>query len=210
MNLPNLKKNLALLGICSLSISSALFAQGDLKEDPAYLDIDAAIDLTEITPEVNVNIPRFLLNTALSEFTGGKDDPLAKLGVNLNELTQDVKLIRVVVIDGRDTNAEQIRIGVERLKSQLAEDWVPIVVVPKDNVFIYARSDASGEQLAGAALIVVDGNNVVIGNLVGNVPLGKIAMIAARLGQDDIEAIMKELTEGKVLAQETEDAESED
>lgn len=210
MNTPYLKKTWALLAMCCLSIASTALAQGDLKDDPAYLDIDAAIDLTEITPEVNVNIPRFLLNTALSEFTGGKDDPLAKLGVNLKELTQDVKLIRVVVIDGKDHNGEEIRAGVERLKSQLAEDWVPIVAVPKDNVFIYARSDASGEQLAGAALIVADGNDLVIGNLVGNVPLGKIAMIAAKLGQDDIEEIMKQLTEGVAAGEEGEVVESKD
>lgn len=186
---------LALVATC-LAFSGAVLAQGDLKDDPAYLDIDSAIDLTEITPEVNVNIPKFLLNTALSEFTGGDDDPLAKLGVNLKELTQDVKLIRVVVIDGKKENAAAIMAGVENLKKQLSKDWISIVAVPKDNVFIYARSDASGEELAGAALLVADGNNLVIGNLVGNVPLGKLAKIAAQLGQDDLEDVLEQLTKG--------------
>ena len=67
------------------------------------------------------------------------------------------------------------------------------LAVPKDNVFIYARSEASGEKLAGAALLVADGNNLVIGNLVGHVPLGKLA---AQLGKGDLEDIMKQLTQG--------------
>ena len=114
---------------------------------------------------------------------GGDDAPLAGPGLNVKELTQDVKLIRVVVIDGEDHNAAAIKEGVEQLKAELAKDWVSIVAVPADNVFIYARSDASGEKLAGAALLVADGNNVVIGNLVGHVPLGKLAKIAAQLGK---------------------------
>ena len=143
-----------------------------------------------------MNIPKFLLNTALSEFTGGDDDPLAELGLNVKELTQDVKLIRVVVIDGKDHNAAAIKEGVEQLKAELAKDWISIVAVPKDNVFIYARSDASGKKLAGAALLVADGNKLVIGNLVGHVPLGKLAKIAAQLGKGDLEDIMKQLTQG--------------
>ena len=179
-----------------LTLSGVVLAQGDLKDDPAYLDIDGALDFSEITPEVNVNIPKFLLNTALSEFTGGDDDPLAELGLNVKELTQDVKLIRVVVIDGKDHNAAAIKEGVEQLKAELAKDWISIVAVPKDNVFIYARSDASGKKLAGAALLVADGNKLVIGNLVGHVPLGKLAKIAAQLGKGDLEDIMKQLTQG--------------
>ncbi len=52
-------------------------AQQDLKEDPAYLPIDEVLDLQVAKPEVNVNLPRFLINNALSEFDGGPNNPFA-------------------------------------------------------------------------------------------------------------------------------------
>ena len=165
-------------------LTGTLFAQANLKEHPAYLDIDAALDLKVIKPEVNINIPRFLLNSALSAFNGKEGDPIAKLGINLNELTQDVKLIRVVVIEVAEETQKAFTRGVALLRAELEENWTPIVSVPEDGVFIYARSDESGEELAGIALLVAEDDEAVIGNLVGNVPLGKIAKIAAQLGED--------------------------
>ena len=78
--------------------------QGALEKEPAYLAIDQAIDFKTIRPEVNVNLPHFLLQDAVSEFDGGKDDPLAKTGVNVAELVKEIKLIRVVVIEAKETN----------------------------------------------------------------------------------------------------------
>ena len=193
LNLTKLMKHsltYALLASC-LAFSGTALAQANLKDDPAYLDIDSAIDLKEITPEVNVNIPKFLLNAALSEFDGGKGDPVAAMGLNLHELTSEIKLVRVVV-NAKDENKEKIKRGIVNLKEQLEEDWTAIVSVPDDNVFIYARSDESGNKLAGLALLVADGSDVVIGNVVGNVPIGKIAKVAAQLGGD---MIPKELLE---------------
>ncbi len=188
----------------SLAYVTPLRAQEALKDDPAYLDINAAIDLTEIKPEVNVNIPKFLLKNALAEFDGGKDDPIASLGINLHELTSEVKLVRIVVIDAKPQDEDAIKTGIQRLKDDLEASWIPIVSVPADNVFIYARSNASGEDLAGLALIVADGREVVIGNVVGNVPIGKIAKLAARVGGDMIPAEVLEKLGG--LQQESEEA----
>ena len=56
--------------ITCLTFSSAVLVQGDLKDAPAYLDIDRGLDFSEIIPELNVNMPKFLLNTALSECKG--------------------------------------------------------------------------------------------------------------------------------------------
>lgn len=169
-----------------VSLQTSLLAQANLKEDPAYLNIDGAFDFKSIEPTVNVNVPKFLLNAALAEFDGGDDDPIASLGINIKELTQEIKLIRVVVLEVDDEQEEVVAQGVAKLREQLEKDWMAIVSVPDDNVFIYARSDASGEKMAGVAILVADGGDVVIGNLVGNVPIGKIAKLAAQMGGEGI------------------------
>ncbi len=177
----------AVLASC-LTLTGTVLAQASLKEDPAYLNIDGALDLKVIKPAVNVNVPKFLLNSVLSEFDGGKGDPIASLGINLKELTQEVKLIRVVVFEGVEEHEEAIEKGLAKLKAELEDGWLAIVSVPEDNVFVYAKSDASGEKLAGLALLVADGGDVVIGNLVGNVPIGKIAKVAAKMSGDMVPA----------------------
>lgn len=167
-----------------LALPTAALAQANLKKHPAYLNIDGALDLKTIKPEVNINVPRFLLNSALAEFDGGKDDPIGRLGINLKELTQDIQLLRVVVLDADDEHQEAVRKGLKKLHAQLEEHWTAIVSLPEDNVHVYARSDESGEELAGLALLVAEDGEAVIGNLVGNVPIGRIAKIAAHLGED--------------------------
>lgn len=174
----------------SLALTNPLLAQkhASIEDHPAYLNIDAALDLKVIKPAVNVNLPRFLLNSALSEFDGGEGDPIASLGINLKELTQDVKLIRVVVLEANDDTKAAITKGLAQLRNELESTWTPIVAAPAENVFVYARSDEAGEDLAGLALLVSDGDETVIGNLVGNVPIGKIARIAAKMGGEMIPA----------------------
>lgn len=166
---------LALLSVAPLRVS----AENRLETDPAYLPIDRAIDLKAIPPEVNVNLPRFLLRDAVSELNGGTNDPFAASGVNLADLIKDVKLIRVVVIDANATNRAALTAGVATLRQILETKWTPIATVPEENVGVYALGDASGETMAGLALLVHDDGDAVIANIVGHVSLGKIVKLAA-------------------------------
>ena len=150
-----------------------------VESDPAYLAIDKAIDLKTLRPEVNVNLPRFLLHDALSELNGGKDDPFAGTGINLADLVKDVKLIRVIVINAGKTNRAALAEGVAKLRDQLESHWTPIATVPKENVGVYAIGDSSGEALAGLAVLVFDGGDAVIANIVGRVSIGKIVKAAS-------------------------------
>lgn len=155
-------------------------AQGGAEADPAFLPIDQAIDLKAIPPEVNVNLPRFLLKDAVAELNGGTNDPLAGTGLNLAELVRDVKLIRVVVIEAKAPQREALSRGVATLRGILETKWTPVVTVPGDNVGVYALGDAKGERLAGLAVLILDGGEAVIVNIVGNVSLGKIIQVASR------------------------------
>src|SRR5947209_1065502 len=89
-----------------------------LEKDPAYLPIDKAIDLKMIRPEVNINLPRFLLKDALSELNGAAGISLGD-GADLADLIKDVKLIRVVVIEANQTNRPALEKAVKALRGEL-------------------------------------------------------------------------------------------
>ena len=185
-------KNLT-LAVLIIASPFAAQSQQNLKSDPAYLNIDGAINLEIAQPEVNVNLPRFLLKNAVSEFDGGDGDPFAKVGVNVSELIKDIKLIRVMVIEANEKSKTHLNQATAKLRSSLEKNWMPIVNIPEENIGIYALSDKSGEEMAGLALLINDGGDVIVGNIVGNLPLGKILKIAASMGGEnalDIEAIM--------------------
>jgi len=170
----------ALIAPCPL----ASFAAEDLEKDPAYLPIDKVLDLKTIHPEVNVNLPRFLLKDVASGFDGGTNDPLAGTGIDLQDLVKDVKLIRVVVIEGNQTNRAALDKGMKALKGTLEAKWMPVVTVPDDNVGIYAMGDPSGESMAGLAVLVYEkGDDAVIVNIVGHVSIGKLIKIASSSGK---------------------------
>jgi hypothetical protein len=169
-------------------------AQKNLENDPAYLAIDKAFDLKTIRPEVNVNLPRFLLQDALSDLDGGPGDPFAKAGINLAELVKDIKLIRVLVIEANDTNRAALAKGVAALRTTLETKWMPIASVPDGGVGVYALGDPSGETMAGLAVLIHDDGDAVIANIVGRVSLGKIIKIASSMDKFPKD-LLKKLTE---------------
>lgn len=171
--------------LTSLSVALVLFAAGDalaqsnLEKDPGYLAIDKTIDLKTVRPEVNVNLPQFLLKDAAESLNGGPDDPFAGTGIKFADLIKDIKLIRVVVIEAGKTNRSLLDKGIAALRAELDSKWTAVVTVPEDNVGVYVRSGDSGESMAGLAVLVNDDGDAVIANVVGRVSLGKILKIAA-------------------------------
>lgn len=170
---------LVLLTACPL----AALGEGRLEKDPAYLPIDEVLDLKTIRPEVNLNLPRFLLKDALSELNSSTNG-LAMEGLDLANLIKEVKLIRVVVIEVNETNRAAVDKGFKTLRTQLEKKWTTIVSVPeeKEHVGVYAMSDAAGESTTGLAVLVYDGSDAVIGNIVGHIALGKLIKLASQSG----------------------------
>jgi hypothetical protein len=176
-----MKKHLILFTLVLIAMAPArASAEPGVEADPAFLPIDRMIDLKTIRPEVNVNLPRFLLKDAVSELNGGTNDPFAATGVNLAELIKEVKLIRVVVLDVGPTNLAAVASGVAGLRNHLESKWSSIASVPEENVGIYAIGDPSGESIAGLAVLIQDGGDVVIVNVVGRVSLSKLVRLAAK------------------------------
>jgi len=169
---------LAFVAVCPLAVSG----QADLEKDPAYLPIDKFLDLKATPPQVNVNLPRFLLKDAVANLSN--NDALAKSGIDFPDLVKDVKLIRVVVIQANDTNHDDLEKGMKKLRAELDAKWTPIVTIAQgNNVGVYAKGDPSGETMAGVAVLVFDGHNMVIGNVVGHVSIAKLMAVAMKSKQ---------------------------
>ena len=160
----------------------ACFGQSSVEKDPAYLPIDKVLDLKTIRPEVNINLPRFLLKDALGELnTGGTNSVAALDGIDIADLIKDVKLVRVVVIEANETNRPALDKGIKALREELEKKWTSIVSVAEDkeHVGVYSMSDPAGESASGLAVLVYDGDDAVIGNVVGHISIGKLIKLAS-------------------------------
>lgn len=153
------------------------------ESDPAYLAIDKSVDLKVIPPQVNINLPRFLLKDTVNDLAATTNGPLAGKGAEFAELIKDVKLIRLVIIEANQTNRPALDAAVKSLRAELEAKWTPIVAVPEENVGVYAMGDPSGEKVAGIAVLVYDGGDAVIGNVVGHVPIGKVIRLASQMNK---------------------------
>src|SRR5690348_6139303 len=171
---------LVLLTACPL----AALGEGRLEKDPAYLPIDEMLDLKAIRPEVNLNLPRFLLKDALAELNSSTNNSPMK-GIDLADLIKDVKLIRVVVIEANQTNRPALDKAFKALRSRLEKKWTTIISVPEDkeHVGVYAMPDSTGQSTAGLAVLVYDHSDIVIGNIVGHIAIGKLMKIASQSGK---------------------------
>ena len=160
------------------------FGQSSVETDPAYLPIDKVLDLKTIRPEVNINLPRFLLKDALSELKGLGTNSVLE-GIDIADLIKDVKLIRVVVIEANQTNRPALEKAVKTLREELEKKWTTIVSVPEEgeHVGVYAMGDPAGESTTGLAVLVYDRGDAVIGNIVGHVAIGKLIKIASQSGK---------------------------
>lgn len=177
-----MKKIITILTLALVIACPLARAQNSIESDPAYLPIDKVLDFKAIPPQVNVNLPRFLLKDAISGLTNMPNKMPG--GVDLADLTKDVKLIRVVVFEVPKTNRSVVEQGVTALRKELDTKWTSIANVHdgKDStVGVYAMGDPSGESMAGVAVLVADGNNVVIVNIVGHVSIGKLMGLAAQM-----------------------------
>lgn len=171
---------LAAMAACPL----AGFAQADIQQDPAYLPLNKIMDLKATPPQVDVNLPRFMLKEALSSLNTTN---LGNSGANvadLADLIKDVKLIRVLVFEGSHTNRAALAKSIKTLRDELDDKWTAMVNVKSDgdHVGIYVKGDATGDSMAGLAVLVHSGDDgdTVIVNVVGHVALGKLMKLATQ------------------------------
>jgi hypothetical protein len=203
-----MKRLIALLTLAAITASPlAGFTQADIKNDPAYLPIDKVLDLKATPPQVDVNLPGFLLKDALSGLNStnlgeSRRDMTGLSKTDLADLVKDVKLIRVLVFEGTKSNRAALAKSIKPLRDELDDKWTSLVRVKDegDNVGVYVKGDATGDSVAGLAVLVHDGDDgdTVIVNVVGHVSLGKLMKFASQSGKLSPE-LFKQLSAAGVM-----------
>jgi len=176
-----MKKFFSPFTIALLACPLIALGQSNLTSDPAYLPIDKAFDLKAVPPQVNINLPRFLLKDVAPELNSVLKSRDKDKGIDFGELIKDVKLIRVVVLEANSSNRSAVEKGVKQLRKELEAKWTAIVSVPEENVGVYAMGDPAGESMTGIAVLVVNKDEAVVANVVGHVSIGKLIKLASQM-----------------------------
>jgi len=191
--------------IAMTALISAVHSQAPVntvEENPAYIKLSNSIDVTQAKPTVNVNLPKFLINEALSALDelstleGSDQEKVAQLVSQVKEIVKEIQVIQVMVFEDLDNESSQVVAkGMDTLKKELEDSWTTIVAIPDEGINIFAKPDASGEKMAGISVLVSEGNEAVVANIVGRLPLGKIIKLATESrGMDP--RMLEEILEG--------------
>lgn len=200
-------KSAWILLACFVGITTLGVAQPKASSSPGYLPIDETLNTAAIQPKVNLHLPKFLIKEMITDFENGSDNPLTELDINLSELVSGVDSLRIVVIEPDGETRKTVQAATQRLTEILNSSWMPVINVPEENVGIYTVSNEAGDQMAGLALLVNQEDTVVILNIVGRIPLGKIIKLAINnnaLPENLLEQLSAAIPSGEVQA-DTED-----
>jgi hypothetical protein len=148
--------------VASLILMTGLAgAQGPGAGDLGYVSIETLGLLDPARVEVNINLTGAMLQ-ALAASSEGSDADLA-------QLLQDVRRIRVLAgpmaAGDPETLVQSFRSAVDRLES---EGWIKLVSVREEGIEeVAVLSLESGNLIHGLAVLVLDGDEGVLVNMVG-------------------------------------------
>lgn len=165
------------------ALPSTGLTQKNIKNHAAYLPLDELLDLQNTKPEVNINLPKFLLKEAAEGLDSDPKNGLGEMGIELSSLVKDIDLIRLIVIGTEEAQKTNVSNGIKALRTQLNDEWMSIISVPDGGVGIYAKTNDTGETMEGISALISNGDDAVIINIVGRVPLAKIIQIAGSMNK---------------------------
>jgi len=153
---------------CTLLSLPAIAQEDELKDLPGYVDFG---DLSSMygEPKVIINLGGTMLNFV--GMMGASDDP------DTAEMISKLKGVRVQMFDINE-NAGAAKNQFKEVKSSLnSSGWEPIVQVNEDDqqVLIYMKME--GENMEGMTVMVVDDEEAVFVNVIGQLnpsELGKV------------------------------------
>ena len=153
--------------------TSALAANDELKAMPGYVDFEKELMLGDATPTVEINLPAPML-----KFIAGAAGATNAVDQETTQALSIIEHIRIMVVPFDPEHADRVASDVVKLADKLKRDqWYPIVHVREEPevVNIYSRLD--GDKMAGLAVIVTDGQELVFINIVGEMDPARIGSI---------------------------------
>lgn len=184
----------AAMVVASLVLLTTLAtAQGPMERVPGYVAIEELGLLDLSTVEVNINLTGAMLKALASSAEGGDSD--------LALLIHDVSRVRVLVgpppAGTPAALVATLRTAVDRLES---EGWIRLISVREgDDEEVAVLSLESGDLIRGLAVLVLDGEEAVLVNLVGEMRPEVMGRLMGSL--DSLDAVAAELAEASGAAQ---------
>ena len=139
---------------------------------------------------VEVNLQKHLIALA-AKFVEQEEPEVAKL---LNGL----ELVRVNVVEVSDKNRENVSERIQRIRKSLdGQGWERIVTVQEkdEQVGVYLRT-REDKALAGLFVMVMEGDEAIFVNIVGDITPEQIGVIAKRFHLEPLKKVTEAIENG--------------
>jgi hypothetical protein len=171
-----------------LAIVMEARAQGDLEEDalkkdPGYVNFDAERPVGSKTPSIEIFIRKPLLQMVSAIV--GKEEP------ELGKLLRKLKLIQVRVFqDVADYDrASALKNAASIARSLAKKGWEKMVAIREKDQAVDILLKMQKDSIAGLAVLVVEADQVVLVNIVGELDPALLGQLAGNLGVPDMPAL---------------------
>lgn len=187
-----------LIGLCWAGVSAA---ETEFKEHPGFVDIDAAAMVGGIQPNVEVFLDKPLLRVLAGAATDANPE--------IADLIGQLELIQVKIFEDLAGASIDLSTKVASLVGELKnEGWSQVVRVPEEGESVDVLMLSIEERIAGLAVFVVDSDEWVFVNIVGDIEPELFGKLLARLGPKALAGDIEVEDLGKALGFGQSDSES--
>lgn len=158
---------------------SAGFAQAECRSRPGFVDTEALTALSSGSDEtIRITLEGPMLKV-MSQAAGHAADDF-----ELGELAQDLDCMNVMVVEDLTPERHNLALTmVKDLRSQLSQrDWKPMVEIREEDEQIYVMSHGGGDVIQGLTVIVLEEDEFVFINLVGQLKPENLARLMEQYG----------------------------
>lgn len=170
-----MKQLLAIIlgGLVSFSVAAQI---ADMENMPGYVDF-GNLDAIYGEPRVMINIGGPMMKLLAAAAAASEDKQTAAM-------MQDLEGVRVNIYDTAG-NTEPARAQMLDAKAALeANDWQPIVQVKQEGEDVQMFTRLDGEVMQGMAIMVVNAEEAVFLNILGNIDPAQVGKVMKQLNVD--------------------------
>ena len=171
---------ITLLSILILS-QSAYAANESVQDHPGYVDFTTLSSIAGIEPSVEISLRGPMLNM-ITNLLKSQDKETASF---ISKLLR----VSVLVFDSDQIDMNSITDTMSDISSDLdRQDWERVVRVREDesHVDIYFRLSSDSEVIYGIAIMVVEENETVLVNIVGDIMVEDLSALGERFDIEEL------------------------